>query len=337
MENIRIAVIGAGAIGRMHIDRITRGAGVDLAGISDPGPAAEALAAALGVPWFADHRALLEHRRPAGVIIATPNQGHVPIALDCVALGIPVLVEKPIADTVEEAQQLVDASAHSGVPVLVGHHRRHNPILARAREVIASGRLGRIVAVNSMCAFLKPDDYFDASWRREPGGGPVLINLIHDIDLLRFLVGEITAVQAFDSHATRGFEVEDTAVAILKFANGAVGSLLVSDAVASPWSWELGAGEAAHYPRQAAPSHFLCGTRGSLSLPDLALWHYAGPRGWHAELTQEQTALHQADPYERQLQHFRALVTGAESTPLCSALEGLRTLAATRAVLAAAA
>ena len=91
------------------------------------------------------------------------------------------------------------------------------------------------------------------------------------------------------------------------------------------------------YPRQAVQSHYLSGTEGSLSLPDLALWRYAGERSWHAEMTREQTVVHAADAYTRQLAHFRALIEGDAAEPLCSAEDGLRTLAATRAVLAAAA
>lgn len=129
----------------------------------------------------------------------------------------------------------------------------------------------------------------------------------------------------------RGFEVEDTAAALLDFANGALATLVVSDAAASPWNWDLCAGEQAQYPRQPVQTHFLCGTGGSLSLPDLSLWHYRGERHWHHELTREQTMVHAADPYERQLQHFKVVAQGDEA-PVCSALDGARTLQACLAV-----
>lgn len=327
----RMAVIGAGAIGRTHIDRIQRNPSLALAGIADPTPAGEALALSLNVPWFADHRSLLEQVKPQGAIVATPNATHIPVALDCLERGIAALVEKPVADTVAEAQLLVDAQARAGVPVLVGHHRRHNPINRRAREIVQAGRLGQPVAANVMATFLKPDAYFDVAWRRVAGGGPVLINLIHEIDMLRFLVGEIVSVQALDSHAVRGFEVEDSAAAVLRFANGALGTVVLSDATASPWCWDFCAGEQGQYPRQEVQSHFIAGTLGSLSLPDLSLWNYRGDRSWHAELTREQTMVHLADPYTRQLEHFAGVIEGREAA-LCSALDGLRTLQATLAV-----
>jgi predicted dehydrogenase len=334
-SSISIALFGAGGIGRTHVDRIMRSDNLALAAIADPSDAGKAIAAHHGVRWFADHRSLLDDVRPHGAVIATPNALHIPMALDCLERGVAALVEKPLADTVAQAQKLVDAQAATRVPVLVGHHRRHNPINARAREIIQSGKLGRLVSVNVMATFFKPDGYFDEAWRKEAGGGPVLINLSHEIDMLRFFMGEIESIQAVSSNALRGFEVEDTAAAILRFTNGALGTVVLSDTVTSPWAWDFCAGEQDVYPRQNVQSHFIGGTHGSLSLPDLALWHYQGARSWHAEMTKSQSFVHQADAYTRQLQHFRAVVEGREA-PLCTALDGLRTMQALQAVLNAA-
>jgi predicted dehydrogenase len=335
MQPVRLLLIGAGVIGRTHIDRIGRDPHLALAGIADPSEAGKALAERLGVPWAASHVELLEHTRPQGAIVATPNASHVGMAIDCLERGVAALVEKPVADTVDEAQTLVRVQQRTGVPVLVGHHRRYNPINSRARSIVQEGRLGRVVTANVMATFLKPDGYFDAAWRRQPGGGPVLINLIHEIDMLRFLCGEITEVQAASSNAVRGFAVEDTAAAVLRFASGALGTVVLSDAATSPWCWDFCAAEQDQYPRQDVQSHFIAGTHGSLSLPDLALWNYRGERSWHAEMTLEKTFVHKADAYSRQLQHFAAVIEGRE-TPLCSALDGLRTLQATLAVAEAA-
>ncbi len=335
MNKVQLAVIGAGVIGRTHIDRIGRSGNLVLAAIADPTDSGKALAESLGVPWFADPRAMLDTARPQGAIVATPNATHVDVATACLQRGVPALVEKPIADTVAEAQALIDAEQRFKTPVLVGHHRRHNPILRRAREIVQSGRLGQLVSATALATFLKPDAYFDVAWRRQAGGGPILINLIHDIDMLRFLLGEIASVQAVSSHQARGFEVEDTAAAVMRFASGAIGTVLVSDAATSPWCWDFCAGEQGQYPRQNVQTHFISGTHGSMSLPDLDLWNYRGERSWHAEMTQERSAVHQADPYTGQLQHFRAVIEGREA-PLCSALDGLRTLQATLAVREAA-
>ena len=335
MQPVRLLLIGAGVIGRTHIDRIGRDPHLALAGIAEPSAAGKALAEQLGVPWAASHLELLDRTQAQGAIVATPNASHVGMAIDCLERGVAALVEKPVADTVAEALALVQAQQRTGVPVLVGHHRRHNPINSRARSIVQDGRLGRVVTANVMCTVLKPDAYFDAAWRRQPGGGPVLINLIHEIDMLRFLCGEITEVQALSSNAVRGFAVEDTAAAVLRFASGALGTVVLSDAAASPWCWDFCAAEQDQYPRQDVQSHFIAGTHGSLSLPDLALWNYRGDRSWHAEMTLEKTFVHKADAYSRQLQHFAAVIEGREA-PLCSAVDGLRTLQATLAVAEAA-
>ena len=136
--------------------------------------------------------------------------------------------------------RLCEAAERAGAKILVGHHRRHSPILHKAVEIAKSGILGPLVGVIGSAVFCKPDAYFDGAnaWRKEPGGGPILINMIHEIDNLRAMVGEIVAVQAFSSNATRGFKVEDTVAINLRFANGALGTFLLSDTAASPKSWE---------------------------------------------------------------------------------------------------
>jgi predicted dehydrogenase len=133
----------------------------------------------------------------------------------------------------------------------------------------------------------------------------------------------------------RGFEVEDTGSALLEFARGTQAVMTVSDTAVSPWCWDLCAGEQSQYPRQNVQSHFLSGTQGSLSLPDLALWHYPGERHWHQEMTREQSMVHEIDVYVQQLRHFRAVAERREQ-PICSALDGWRTLQATQALLQAA-
>lgn len=331
-----IHVFGAGAIGRMHIERIVRHPDVTLAGIADPTPAGRALAEQLGVAWSHDPHELLASRSAEAVIIATPNQTHTDLGIACINMKLPVLVEKPVADTLEEGQKLCEAADAAGVPLMVGHQRRHNPILRRAKQLVSAGFLGKPVSANVMATWLKPDTYFDMAWRRMPGGGPVLINMIHDIDLLRFLLGEVVAVQAQCSNAIRHFDVEDTATALLRFQNGALATLVVSDAAVAPWNWDLAAGEASHYAKQDVDSIFLTGTQASLTLPQLQAFRYHDKRGWHEPLSMERTPLHTQDPYVEQLRHLRAVAEGKEK-PVCSGWDGLRTLQTTQAVHQAAA
>jgi predicted dehydrogenase len=336
-----VALLGAGGIGRMHAQRLRVHPDVCLAGVADPSPAARAWAEGLGVPWCAEPAELLDRVRPGAAIVATPNNLHTAVGLACVERRIPLLVEKPIADTVAEARRLADAARAAGVPVLVGHQRRHGVAVQRARQLITEGAVGRVVAVTMLAAWLKPARYFtDGPWRRHKGGGPVLINAIHDIDLLRHLVGEVAAVHAMASSAERGFEVEDTAAAVLRLASGALATLVVTDSAVSPWNYDIVSGESELYPPQVADAIYIAGTEGAITVPQLLRWHYRGAapdqRHWHAELTREQTTLHRRDPFAEQLRHLRAVAEGREA-PLCSAEDGIATLRATQAVLESAA
>jgi predicted dehydrogenase len=150
-----IAVIGAGLIGRAHVAHALASADVVPVGIADPTDAGREFAASVNLPWFADHRALLDTLKPAAVIVATPNVTHVPIGMDCIARGLPTLMEKPIADSVEEARRLCEAASAAQVPLLVGHQRRHNPIVRKARQLVEDGVLGRPVSARSPCRVWK--------------------------------------------------------------------------------------------------------------------------------------------------------------------------------------
>lgn len=334
---LRIALIGAGVMGRQHHQHLQALAEAQLCAIADPGPQAEAFAAECGVAYFADYRQMLDEARPEAVIIANPNALHVSTALDCLAAGVPVLLEKPVGVHLDEVRELVAASEHTGVPVLVGHHRRHNPLIARARELIEQGALGRLTTVTALWQVQKPDSYYDIPWRREAGAGMLLTNLIHDLDLLRHLCGEVRQVQAITSNAVRGFANEDSVAVLLQFDNGALGSLTGSDAVAAPWSWELDSGENPVYPQQAdQPCYLLAGTRGALSIPQLKRWHYAeDSAGWHQPLLRTQEAFNADEALRLQLQHFVRVARG-EVAPLVSAADAGRTLALVEAIRQAA-
>jgi predicted dehydrogenase len=330
-------VAGAGVIGRAHIERIRASLECELVALVDPQPAPASLAAAGEVALYADLAVMLAEVKPHGVILATPNALHLGGALACMAAGVPCQVEKPIADTVAAAEQLVEAQRASGVPVLVGHHRRHSAVLADALQVIRSGRLGRLVAVQASATFCKPDSYFsEAPWRSQPGGGPILINLIHEVDNLRALVGDIVEVQAMSSNAVRGLAVEDTVAIGLRFANGVLGTFLLSDCAASPRSWEQTSGENHAYDHHAElDCYVLSGTQGSLMVPTQRVYHYDGERSWMAPLSLTTLARPAVDPLVRQLAHFCAVIR-REAEPVVSAASACQTLRATLAVAEAA-
>lgn len=332
-QPLRIALIGAGVMGRQHYQHLRTLDQAQLCAVADPNESAAEFAAECGVAYYADYRQMLALARPEAVIVANPNALHVSTALDCLAAGVPVLLEKPVGVQVGEVRELVAASKATGVPVLVGHHRRHNPLIARAHEVISRGVLGRLTTVTALWQLRKPDSYFDIPWRREAGAGMLLTNLIHDLDLLRYLCGEVRQVQAITSNAVRGFGNEDCAAVLLQFDNGALGSLTGSDAVAAPWSWELDSGENPVYPRQAdQPCYLLAGTAGALSIPQLKRWHYAeAGEGWHQPLLQVQEPFTADEALRLQLLHFIQVARG-QVQPLVSAADAGRTLALIEAI-----
>jgi predicted dehydrogenase len=328
-KQLRIAVAGAGAIGRRHIDLVLRSRDCLLMAIADPAPGAAAISNESGVPLFSSLTDLIAHERPDGVILATPNSLHLENGLACIAAGIPTLIEKPLADSIESGQRLCEAAERANVKLLTGHHRQHNPIMEKAMAVIRSGQLGRLVAVVGTEMFCKPDRYFDdGPWRREPGGGPILINMVHEIGDLRTLCGEITAVQAFASNSVRGFPVEDTAAISLRFANGVLGTVMLSDTAAVPRSWEQTTQEDASFAAYPGEDcYVVAGTHGSLAIPTMRLMTYAGTveRSWSNPFQVETVKVQRADPLERQLENFCAVIRG-KADPVVTARDGLQNL-----------
>ena len=334
MQPERLAVIGVGLIGLRHAELIHAHPMASLVALCDVDPSRRAVADRFGVPFYTSVEELLERERPAGVVIATSNATHAEVAEMCAQHSIHLLIEKPIASTLEEARRIGDAAQAGGIRVLVGHHRRHNPLVQKSRELVQGGGLGRLTGVSLLWALLKPDAYFDVGWRRErPGGGPVLINLIHEVDSLRFICGEIEEVYARSSSAVRGLAVEDSVSISLTFANGALGTILASDATPAAWSYEATTGENPVYFRtQENCAHFL-GTAASLAFPRMELWRYADEsrQGWTEPLARSTIEVAGADPLPLQLAHFCRVIRG-EETPLVDAEDATRSLAVALAV-----
>jgi predicted dehydrogenase len=181
----------------------------------------------------------------------------------------------------------------------------------------------------------KPSEYFAAGpWRRSRGGGPILINAIHEIDNLRYVCGEIERVYAEVSNTSRGFEVEDTVSVSARFKGGALASILMSDTAPSLWAYESTMGENPFFhPTRGDIYHYL-GTRASLTFPGLVKVHYADPArmGWQHPITATQMKASRSDPYEEQLKHFCRVVRGEEG-PRTPGEDALQTLRATLALL----
>ncbi|MBT3457910.1 MAG: Gfo/Idh/MocA family oxidoreductase [Thiotrichales bacterium] len=323
---VNLGVLGVGLIGKRHVEFILKSKIANLVAIADPDSSAKSYASKLGVNYFNSLDQMLASSTLDGVVIATPNNLHVSNGLECIKHGIPSLIEKPLASTAKDAEIIAQASEHSNVPVLVGHHRRYNPIIIAAKKIINSGTIGNVRSFHANCWLYKPDEYFDGSiWRTKKGAGPVSVNLVHDIDLLRYLCGEVVSVQAQTVKSKRGHENEDVAAVLVRFENDIVGTISVSDTIVSPWSWELTAKENPAYPRTTESCYFFGGEHGSLSVPDLNIWKNKDKRGWWEPISSEKHSIIGTDPLMNQIDHFVSVINGSNK-PLVTANEGLRNL-----------
>ncbi len=333
---VKLAVVGVGLVGKRHANAIKRLRGVKLIGLVEPSSNKLPIEQEFNVPCFDNIDALLNGTKVDGVIIATPTPSHIELGRAVVNAGIPVLIEKPLANSSSEALELVNLADANHVSLLVGHHRRHNPLIQKAHELISNGEIGEIRAVHANCWFYKPDHYFDeAPWRKLHGAGPISVNLVHDIDLIRYLCGEIVSVQAQSSPSRRGFENEDVASVLLAFDNGAVGTVTVSDSIVAPWSWEHTSGEYPIYPRTNESCYKFGGSHGSLSVPDLTIWKHGNARDWWTPITATSIPRDASDPLDNQIIHFANVIKGVEE-PLVTGLEGLKTLQVVEAISTAA-
>jgi predicted dehydrogenase len=331
-----LVVVGPGLMGLKHIELILKSPRCELAGVVTPErEVINDVGERLNVPLFHDLEACLSGVAPAGVIISSPNEFHYDQARLCVERDIPVLIEKPITASYDDAVRLVELVARRGAKAIVGHHRAHSPLMATARAVVEEGRLGRLVAIQGSAIFHKPPDYFDAGpWRREPGGGPILINLIHEIGIMRALCGEIAAVQAIASNTIRRFAVEDTVAISLQFRNGALGTFVLSDTGASPRSWEQTSRENPVYPTYPDEDCYsITGTLGSLDFPTMRLKAHPAPQApsWHVPFVEEVIPVVRRDPLERQLENFLDVILGL-AAPVVTAFDGAQNLRVAEAI-----
>ena len=337
MTKTKIALAGLGVIGRKHALALAESTTCELTAVVDADPATGALAAQHGAAFHPSLEALFEETEVDGVLLATPNALHASQGIACAEQGLHILVEKPFATTVEEARALVAAGTKNGIRILAGQYRRFNPQIETAREIVRSGTIGKLVGVSAIWAMKKHDAYYDVAWRTEPGGGPILTNLIHDVDCLRWICGEITSVSAQTSNGTRGHAVEDTAAITLGFKDGALGTILLSDVAPSPWAFEAATTENADFFHMDDCCYRFMGTEGAFDFPLMRIWRYPDQEhaAWDHPMTKTHRPTGPGRPLSAQIEHFGRVIRGEEE-PRTGGADGARTLTATLAVAEAA-
>lgn len=335
-EPVRLAIVGTGSIGRVHAQVAKDLPSIELVGLCGLDDGAAGLAEHVGAELVEDYRDLLG-LEPDGLVVATPNQLHLEVGRFFAGHGRHLLVEKPIADTLAAGRELCQAASRADVRLLIGHHRRHHDLVKAAQRFVAS-ELGPLVATNTLVTMRKPDSYYDVEWRRSEGAGPLLVNLIHEVDLLRAVCGEIEAVQAAATRANRGLPFHDTATIMLHYRSGALGTLVISESTPSPWSWEASVSDGMGFHNAGQDHAQFLGADAGLGFPSLTSWRY-GPDesdpGWESPLHASRLDTPAGNPYVAQLRHFAAVVRGQEA-PVVSGEDGLRSLAVVDAVIEAA-
>ncbi|WP_298841570.1 Gfo/Idh/MocA family oxidoreductase [uncultured Roseobacter sp.] len=314
----RILVVGGGLIGARHVGAVRAHKGCALAGLVDPDPDCMNDGS---VTRFADMADAPDN--VDGVIIATPTHLHSAHGIYAASRGWHMLIEKPVAGDMAGALAVQQAVEKAEVQSLVGHHRRYHKRVARLKELLAGDIIGEVVTVSLIWAMRKPDDYFMGNWRTA-GGSPVMINLVHDIDILRHVVGEITQTIALPGRALRGTDRLESGAVALGFENGATGTISFADTAPSPWGFEAGTGENPNIGTTGQDMMWITGTKGAVSFPSMTLWRGSD---WSEPAVPEN--LSQSDdvtvPLDSQLDHFLDVMEG-RARPLIDVADAARTL-----------
>ena len=249
MDVPRFAVVGVGAnVFNMHAPALQSSA-FEIAAVCDVNlAAAERQAERFGCPYFADHREMLAAIHPVAVAVLAPHPFHAAIAIDCLNAGAHVLVEKPIAVQVAEADRMIAAAEQAGRLLAVNLQQRTRGEIRTAKKLIESGRLGEIQRVEMVAIWTRTAAYYaQAGWRgtwQGEGGGVLMNQSPHNLDLVCHLVGQPSRVVAWNRTMFHHIETEDTSLAMLewstdgaaasdstaKHAAGALGTVLVSTA-----------------------------------------------------------------------------------------------------------
>lgn len=228
MSDHRVLIIGGGGVARHHVAGFRR-VGARIAGLADTSESrAKAFMAANNLDgeaaFWPDYRDALARGNCDIVSICTPPYLHCAQTIDCLNAGAHVLLEKPMALSLAECDAMIAAAEHAGRLLSVVAQNRYKTETVRVRELIASGKCGRVLFAQALSAWWRGDEYYSASWhgKRETEGGGCTLNLaVHQIDLLLWMAGKPGEITAFMSNVNhRQAEVEDLSLAVLRFADG---------------------------------------------------------------------------------------------------------------------
>lgn len=231
-SEFRIALVGCGRISANHFDAIRKVDGLALVAVCDTvEERARTAGEAQGVPWFTSLAEMLARVECDVVVIATPSGLHPEHGVLAARAGKHIVTEKPMAISLAGADELVGACDEAGVHLFVVKQNRLNPPVQLLKRAIDRGRFGRLYLVNTTVRWSRPQEYYDqAPWRGtwKYDGGAFMNQASHYVDLVQWLGGAVDSVVAKTATMARSIETEDTGVAVLKFASGALGTIEVT-------------------------------------------------------------------------------------------------------------
>jgi predicted dehydrogenase len=323
---VKILIAGLGSIGRRHFRNLIALGEKDLV-LYRTGKATLPDDELAGFPIETDFDEALKKHRPQAVIVANPTSLHLKIAIPAAEAGCAILLEKPIAADLACVDDLRQAAVKNGNRILVGFQFRYHPTLQKARELIETDTLGKILTVHAHWGEYLPnwhpwEDYRQSYAARNDLGGGVIRTLTHPLDYLRYLLGEVESLWAFKGHISslELSEVEDVAEIGLRFACQAIGGLHVN-----------------YFQRPPVHRLEIVGMAGTLRWDngDGMLIHYQVPDAFGGIHLHPQSVVEThypvRDGFERnhlfiaQTHHFLKVASG-EAVPVCTLEDGIRAL-----------
>jgi predicted dehydrogenase len=227
MAPIRFALIGAGNIAKIYVQAFAAIPKAQVTVVCSRTQATgEALAASGGATWLPDYREAVARPDVDTVVVATPSGTHGEVAVAAAQAGKHILVEKPLEITLERADAIIDAAQQAGVVLACVFPLRFAAGVGHAKAALEAGRLGRLTLADVYVKWFRPQSYYDRAWRgtwESDGGGALMNQAIHNIDLVQWLAGPVASVFGQTATLAHAMQTEDTASAVLTFANGALG------------------------------------------------------------------------------------------------------------------
>jgi UDP-N-acetyl-2-amino-2-deoxyglucuronate dehydrogenase len=279
---LRFGLIGCGRVAPRHAESLLSLPGAQLVAVADVRETrAERFAAQYHAAAHTDYRALLARQDVDVVSICTPSGLHAQMAIEAMQAGKHVIVEKPIALSLDDADRMIGAARVYGLKLCVVLQNRYNPPMQDLKQVVESGMLGRLLLGNATVRWYRPQEYYEDGWHGTwaMDGGALMNQSIHHIDALQWLLGRPESVFAYSATLAHRMEAEDIGVASIRFHGGTLGVV---------------EGSTVTYPENLEGSVAVFGERGSLKVGGTALnrkvlWKVAGELEHEKELlTREQ-------------------------------------------------